>query len=201
MLPAPLAIIGKTLDEPSGRRWRGLYLANTNDLFVGTNGNATLAITGGGLVSVGGALTIDEDQDGDRFLNMATGGMLALDGDVDGSIAEFLGIVEGTDAIRYWDYSTLDWADITSATYGVDYTLEYLTEGDLAGYTVLTVGEPGVPGDWDGDSDVDIADLMIIQRSGTDYDMEVWREQFGAAQAVAAVPEPGRFGWRLWDCS
>ena len=48
----------------------------------------------------------------------------------------------GTDAIRYWDDSVSDWADITGATYGEDYTLSYLTAGDLAGYTVLTVPEP-----------------------------------------------------------
>ena len=33
----------------------------------------------------------------------------------------------------------LGWAPITSATYDVDYTLEYLTTGDLAGSTVLKV--------------------------------------------------------------
>ena len=32
------------------------------------------------------------------------------------------------------------WSDITGAAYGADYTLSYWTDGNLAGYTVLTVG-------------------------------------------------------------
>ena len=48
----------------------------------------------------------------------------------------------GTDAIQYWDDPNSQWADITGATNGVDYTLDYLTTGDLTGYTVLTVMTP-----------------------------------------------------------
>ena len=48
-------------------------------------------------------------------------------------------MVSGTDTIRYWDDSISDWADIAGATYGEDYILSYLTEGDLSGYTMLTV--------------------------------------------------------------
>ena len=70
-------------------------------------------ITGGGLVSVRGNLTIDYDGNGDGFINMSTGGMLALNREADGSLHEFLGTVIGTDAIRYWDDSISDWADIT----------------------------------------------------------------------------------------
>lgn len=65
--------------------------------------------------------------------------MLALNGDADDSSASFWGLVSGTDAIRYWDTSISDWANITGAIAGLDYTPDYLTEGDLAGYTVLTV--------------------------------------------------------------
>ena len=82
---------------------------------------------------------IDDSTDEDSFINMATGGMLALMGDVDDSLVDFLELIDGTDAIRYWDDSVSNWADITSATYGQDYTLSYLTEGDLTGYTMLTV--------------------------------------------------------------
>lgn len=100
---------------------------------------STLNITGGGLVDVLSTLRIPTYADGNGFVNMASGGMLALNGEADGSIFNFLDLVEGTDAIRYWDTSLPGWAPITAATEGVDYTLEYLTSGDLAAYTMLTV--------------------------------------------------------------
>jgi T5SS/PEP-CTERM-associated repeat protein len=103
-------------------------------------GVGTLTITGGGLVSVGGGLGISSGS-----LNMSRGGMLALEGDADDSLTQFLGLVGtggyvSTDWIRYWKADVADWAPLTEATYGDDYTLEYLTSGDLAGYTLLTVG-------------------------------------------------------------
>jgi len=120
----------------------GSTWANSGDLYVGYEGEGTLNIAAGGLVSVGGGLTIDYDGGGDSFITMATRGMLALSGDADDLLGDFLGLIDGTDDIRYWDDSVSDWADITGGTRGVDYTLEYLTEGDLAGYTLLTVPEP-----------------------------------------------------------
>lgn len=128
---------GQVAVDGSGSSW-----ANSGDLYVGYDGEVTLSIINGGLVSVTGTLTIDDDTDGDGFIDMATGGMLAILGDVDDSLASFLGIIDGTDAIRYWDSSSPGWADITGATNGVDYTLDYLTIGSLAGYTVLTVQTP-----------------------------------------------------------
>jgi len=123
--------------DGSGSTW-----TNSSNLDVGHDGNGTLNITGGGLVSVAETLTIDENGGDDSFINMATGGMLAVFGDADDSLFDFMGIIAGTDAIRYWDESIAGWADITGATYGIDYTLEYLTEGDLAGYTMLTIPGP-----------------------------------------------------------
>ena len=169
---------------------------STVDLYVGLAGAGTLDISIGGLVSVGGTLFVDFDADGDSFINMSTGGMLALSGDVDGSIAEFLGIVSGTDAIRYWDYSISDWADISGATYGDDYMLEYLTTGDLAGYTVLTVGTAG---DFDGDTDADGADFLAWQRGEStnplsSSDLLAWQVNFGSPSGTPTshtVPEPG----------
>ena len=70
--------------------------------------------------------------------------MLGLYGDADDLLTDFLGLIGGTDAIRYWDDSISDWADITGATDGEDYTLS-LGAGDLAGYTMLTVGEVPEP--------------------------------------------------------
>ncbi|MBN1555576.1 MAG: PEP-CTERM sorting domain-containing protein [Phycisphaerae bacterium] len=113
---------------------------NHEDLYVGYSGQGTLNIFNGGLVSVVDILTIDFDGNGDSFINMASGGMLAIFGDGDASLEAFLGLVEGTDAIRYWNDSISDWDLLAaSAELGVDYTLEYISEGDLDGYTVLTV--------------------------------------------------------------
>ena len=65
--------------------------------------------------------------------------MLALMGEADSSIEDFLNLVSGTDAIYYCLDNSEDWLPITSGTLGTDYTLTCPTSGDLAGYTVLTV--------------------------------------------------------------
>ena len=66
-------------------------------------------------MSVAGTLTIDNDSDGNSFINMTNGGILALYGDADDSLGDFLNLIAGTDAINYWDYSISDWADIAGA--------------------------------------------------------------------------------------
>ncbi len=109
------------------------------DLIVGSGGRGILLITGGGLVSVGGTLRINDHSHG-SFVNMASTSILALKGDADDSLNQFLDLVQGTDDIRFWNATLGSWAPLTTATYGTDYTLEYLTTGDLAGYTLLTVG-------------------------------------------------------------
>ncbi|OQY06288.1 MAG: hypothetical protein B6I25_04250 [Planctomycetales bacterium 4572_13] len=72
---------------------------------------------------------------------MATDGMLALIGNTENALIDFLNSIggNGIGTIRYWDDSMSEWDNIINATYGADYTLDYLAEGDLAGYTVLTV--------------------------------------------------------------
>ena len=134
-------IIGEALDSDgnvtvsgAGSFWGTKYYLN-----VGFRGTGILNITNNGLVRIGGNLLIDYNGDDDSFINMSTGGMLALYGDADDSLTEFLDLIGGTDAINYWDDSILDWADITSATYSQDYTLNFIDAGDLAGYTLLTV--------------------------------------------------------------
>ncbi len=125
---------GAVTVDGSGSTW-----TNDGNLFVGSGGNGTLEITDDGLVSVAGTLRIYNQ---DSFINMSTGGMLAVLGDAGESLVDFMGLIDGTDAIRYWDSSIANWADITGATYGIDYMLDYITEGDLAGHTMLTVPEP-----------------------------------------------------------
>ncbi len=128
-----------TVDGP-GSTW-----TNNDALYVGRYGSGTLTITDGGLVSVDLALNIDTDADGDGFINIANGGMLAKKGNANGTLAGFLALVTGTDAIRYWNSTFGNWDAITSATPGADYTLTYETAGELAGYTMLTVHVPGPP--------------------------------------------------------
>jgi len=134
--------VGVVTVDSAGSTW-----TNHGTLHVGRHGDGTLEITNNGLVSVAGTLTIDHDGDDDSFINMATGGMLALFGEADESLVEFLGLVEGTDAIRLWSDNLLGWTDITNGINGLHYSLNYITEGDLNGYTMLTameaIPEPG----------------------------------------------------------
>jgi T5SS/PEP-CTERM-associated repeat protein len=152
---------GAVTVDGTGSTW-----TNSANFLVGLYGSGTLNITDGGAVSVAGILIIDSNADDASFINMSTGGMLALLGDADANgdddilLAEFMGLISGTDAIRYWDGS--GWADITGATYGDDYTLDYLTSGDLLGYTMLTVGVFPIPGDCNGDGIVTTADLEAV---------------------------------------
>ena len=131
-------------------------------------------------MSVAGALTIDNDSDGDGFINMATGGMLALFGNGSASLAAFLGLVGGTDAIRYWDYSISDWAAIAGATYGDDYTLSY-----LSGYTTLTasVPAPTMAGDANHDGVVDAVDAGVLAK--------YWQTQSGAFWGMGDFNDDG----------
>jgi len=117
----------------------GSTLTISDDLRVGYRDNGTLSIAYGGLVSVGNYLTFDYSRTAGSYVTMTTGGMLALKGNAAGSLGEFMGLIYGTDDIRYWDESVGGWANIAGAIAGYDYRLTYLTEGDLAGYTMLTV--------------------------------------------------------------
>ena len=133
------------------------------DLYVGGDGSGTLTITDKGLVSVAGTLTIDYDGDGDSFVNITSGGGLALFGEAYGSLDDFLDLADGTDAIRWWDDSIGGWAPLTTAIRQLDYTLHYMHGGDLDGYTLLTVGGPSyIPGDANGDGFVDGSDATIL---------------------------------------
>jgi len=122
----------------------GSIWENRGSLYVGREGDGTLDITNGGFVSVAGTLTTNYDGGYDSFVKMSQGGMLALYGDADGSLADFLALTEGNLPIR-WYWEGLGWVDIEDATYGATYGVDYtLSKGDgnLAGYTILTVPEP-----------------------------------------------------------
>ncbi len=127
-------IISVVTVSGAGSTW-----TNSGDLSVGHAGNGILEITDGGMVSVAGVLNVGGYSTDYSYLAVATGGMLAIAGEADDSLVDFLELCPGRDNIRYWDLALDDWADITGATAGEDYWLSYLTEGDLAGYTVLTV--------------------------------------------------------------
>lgn len=127
---------GATMVTDSGSQW-----INSNDLAVGFGGYGTLTIKNGGMVTVGGLLYIDDfGSDEDSFVHMAAGGMLALydsNWEAGDDIEDFLDLAQGTDEICYNNGSA--WDNIINATVNIDYTLEHITDGDLAGYTVLTV--------------------------------------------------------------
>lgn len=202
---------GEVTVSGAGSQWR-----NSRDLSVGILGSGTLTISHGALVSVASSLTIDTNLNDDGFVNLSTGGKLALASSATGddSLADFLSLVKGTKAIRYWDDALSDWASITAATYGDDYTLEYVTSGDLAGYTLLTVGElpPMLAGAYNSDGVGDAADYTVWRDNqggpaGTlpnDVDggevgaaqYETWRTNYGSVATSSApatntaVPEP-----------
>ena len=104
----------------------------------GTNVNATLNITGGGLVASTDLFVSPVATN--AVIQMATNGMLALLGDGSASIAAFLDLLRessSSDNIKYWN--GVIWNNLIYATLGSDATLVYHTSGDLNGYTVLTV--------------------------------------------------------------
>jgi len=119
----------------------GSLLSLSGDMAMGAFLPGTMHVDDGGMVTVGGVLTIDFDEDGDSHITMANGGMLGLGGQAADSLASFLALVDGIDDIRYWESSISDWAHISGAAPGEDYTLEYYGSGngDLSGHTVLTV--------------------------------------------------------------
>lgn len=195
--------------DGTGSTW-----SNLGDLKVGGKGVGLLNITGGGLVRVDGTLTIGPNWSGDpeSFVSMATGGMLAIAGDIDDSIPQFLDNIPhitSRDVLRYWDETLGFWAPMTDAIPDEDFTLDYLTTGDLAGYTLLTVGElPSSPGDYNNDGIVDTADYnlwrdnlgsnlalpgeTVTPGEVTQEDLFIWRNNFGASSASTpnSVPEP-----------
>ena len=169
-----------------------------DDLVVGRYGAATLEIDAGGRVSVNDVLTIDQDvvdavagAVADSYINMADGAMLAVLLE-EGESPDLATMINGDlDHLRWWNDSLSNWDSINNATAGTDYTLVTQTVGE-SDYALLTVG--GRPGDFDGDGDVDVADLMQWQRNGgSSADLTAWQDSFTGgplAGGITSVPEP-----------
>jgi T5SS/PEP-CTERM-associated repeat protein len=154
----------------------GSEWANTNMLNIGYNGNGKLGVSGGGMASCGfsyigystgstGLVTVDGTDstwtiDGDGFINMASGGVLAVNGWNGGTPGGFLEIVRGANAIRYWNHAAGEWVGIFTATHGRQYTLTQGT-GDLAGYTLLTV------------TPVAESDISLLAAGGTPNEIKI----------------------------
>jgi len=132
--------VGRVTISGQGSAWTDL-----NHFDVGGNGTGILRILKGGLVSAGDFMTIDRYGAGGSYIDMGSGGMLALKGSSAGSIQSFLESIDGSDEIRYFNEAAWSWEHITGAIRDEDYTLTYMNSGNLSGYTVLkvtTIPEP-----------------------------------------------------------
>ena len=144
----------------------GSKVTTLADIQVGRNEAvpSTLTIEDGGLVMAEGVV-YGRDA-GVGYVRMGSGGMLAIEGAGKTLLSQMAGPGAGTGELQYnpsGDGTT--WVNMTGATGGgVDYTLADGTD-DLAGYTVLemVVAVTDVPGDVDGDGNVDLADMGIFE--------------------------------------
>jgi hypothetical protein len=168
-------------------------------LYIGSTGKGTLNILDNGLVSVSSFLFLDAPGDGNDSINITGGGKLALHGERADSLSHYLQFIQGHGLIRYWEQSNNSWESVLDATIGADYSLTYQQFGNLAGFTILTVGGAGVVGDFDLSGYVDGSDFLEWQRGKSPNplaadDLGDWKANFsGVASAGSnslAVPEP-----------
>jgi T5SS/PEP-CTERM-associated repeat protein len=159
---------------------------NNQDLLIGytqfSDSSGFVNILDGGMVTVGGTLRIDKERDGDSFVSIGSGGMLALHGEADASIEEFYSLIDGPRAIRYWDNISDSWTSIDNGVAGLDFALQYNREGELAGYTLLTVNAVApvawTGGDITGDAVTNADDIALLAAaiqagsSDTGYDTD-----------------------------
>lgn len=107
----------------------------SGDTRVGNDGTGVVKLTNGGLMVAESTLSIGGNN---SFIDMSSGGILMIGGDAT-DLSGFLALIGGSGIIRYWDGS--DWSNITNAD-ASSYSVEAITSGDFAGYTMLTVPEP-----------------------------------------------------------
>ena len=164
----------------------GLYYPQLNDNVL-AGGLGIVNISNGGLVRASGVgIWVDKNGDpvslewrepNDSHISMSGNAQLAIWGDAtqpledEHPLSSFLDLIIGNDDLRYWNYDTANWANITSAEVS-DYTLEYKTEGELEGYTVLTVINPfSSKGDTNNDYKIDIEDYNnLVSQFGSHFD-------------------------------
>ena len=84
----------------------------SGNLDVGDYYGGEVSISLGGLVSVARELGASSFN---SFIDMSAGGMLALAGDADDSLSEFLSLTTADNALRYWNEGINDWSLLTSA--------------------------------------------------------------------------------------
>lgn len=114
--------------------WIGYRLQqNPNDTADSNDGFGNAWIRNGGLIK-GGLRILDG---GDSWLRMSSGGQIAISDRQYNSLEELFSLGNGGISPVYWRGG--EWAPLTEAVRGVDYTLEYATSGELANATVLTV--------------------------------------------------------------
>lgn len=139
---------GEALVSGPGSIWEAEHLQ------IGYAGVGSLYITNYGL------LRADElgIEDGSSSIYIHSNGVLSVKGNAYTSLEDFLGLIDGSDSIRY--RSGFSWLDIRNATLGIDYTLSYSSEG----YTELTVLDvvPILLGDTNGDGRVDEQDYANL---------------------------------------
>ena len=181
------------------------------DIFrIGHGGEGIMKINDGGLLKAKGSLGTSTAAGGSGSVDMASGGMIALPGDLSANIDTFLAAVGGDANVRWWNDTNGAWEALSTATAGTDYTLEYQTSGDLNTYTLLTVNPAGPDGgDADCNGQVDVSDLGILATNYGDdrglgwedgdfnadgvvnvSDLGILATNYGNGTTAQAVPEP-----------
>ncbi|MEM9658003.1 MAG: PEP-CTERM sorting domain-containing protein, partial [Planctomycetota bacterium] len=174
-------------------------------------------------VAVNGDLRMALDEFGDAnfgsatlhaVITAATHSTIQVGGDVNIDNGNLVVELDGFTPFGGESYELISAGTVTGDEFlSVDVDLAPLLDGlswevAVDGSSVLlnVLGSAGVPGDFDGDGQVDGADLLLWQRGGSPdplsaADLATWEANFGAgatqAAAISAVPEP-RTIWLLF---
>ena len=132
-------------------------LTTATTLYLGqqASGTGILTVEDSGLVQASGIQFGWDSNPNFNSIHMGVGGVLAVLGDKTGltQAQQFshggLFTIQGTVSVGEIRYNPsgddVTWVNMTGATEGSDYTLEYQTSGDLNGYTVLTMLDTTTP--------------------------------------------------------